>query len=142
VVVDLPYCREEALAAIARSGSSNRVAFWEADVFRETLPSGIDAILMSHVLHDWDDATCIRLLRRCHEALPPDSPLLAMEFLLDEGKMGPFLAAIQWLWLVLGTSGDQRTGSEIADLLAEAGFRELQTLPVDEHQSIVIGWRR
>ena len=67
--------------------------------------------MMSHVLHDWDDGNCLRLLQRCHETLPSGAPLLVMEFLLDEDKMGPFLAAMQWLWLVLGTHGDQRTGA-------------------------------
>ena len=70
------------------------------------------------------------------------SPLLVMEFLLDEDKMAPFAAAIQWLWLVLGTSGDRRTGAENATLLANVGFRDIQTLPMDEHQSIAIGWKR
>jgi hypothetical protein len=118
------------------------VEFREADMFQVTLPSEADVFLMAHVLHDWDETTCRGLLRRCHDALPANSPLLVMEFLLDEEKMGPFLAAIQWLWLVLGTTGDQRTGQETSSLLAHVGFLAVQTMPVDDHQSIVMGWKR
>eukprot|EP00438_Fugacium_kawagutii_P005408 Skav219484 [mRNA] locus=scaffold2719:216062:216875:+ [translate_table: standard] len=32
-------------------------------------PNKLDAIFMKHILHDWDDASCISILKACHSAL-------------------------------------------------------------------------
>jgi hypothetical protein len=142
VVVDLPYCRRSAEVAIERSGASARVSFWSADFFHDPLPMDVDAYFMSHIIHDWDDERCLVILRRCYEALPPNCPVIVQEFFLNEDKSGSLLAVFQWLWLVIGTAGDQRTADEIADLMAKSGFCDMETRPVDTEQSILIGWKR
>jgi hypothetical protein len=142
VVVDLPYCRASAEAAIERSGASGRVRFWAADFFNDPLPPDVDVCFMSHVIHDWDDERCLVILRRCYDALPSNCPVLVQEFLLNEDKSGSLLAVFQWLWLVVGTTGDQRTADEIALLMAQAGFGNMETRRVDAEQSIIIGWKK
>jgi len=102
----------------------------------------VDAYFMSHTIHDWDDERCLVILRRCYGALPPNCPVIVQEFFLNEDKSGSLLAVFQWLWLVIGTDGDQRTADEIADLMAKSGFCDMETRPVDTEQSIIIGWKR
>ena len=97
---------------------------------------------MSHIIHDWDDERCLLLLRRCYEALPSGGPVIAMEMLLDEDKAGRMLGVFQWFGLLRGTDGDQRTGREIAALMAGVGFRDMEIRPVDSEHSIVIGWKK
>lgn len=97
---------------------------------------------MSHVIHDWDDEHCLLLLRRCHAALPAGSPVIAMEFLLDENKTGSLLAITQWLGLLSCTQGDQRTAGEITALMEQAGLRDIESRPVDGEHSMVIGWKK
>ena len=140
VVMDLPYSRRSAEQAIAESGASDRVSFMAGDFFSDPLPEGMDVVFMSHIIHDWDDDHCVRLLRRCREALPSRSPVLVQEYLLNEDKTGPLLAVFQWFGLLFGTMGDQRTEAEIAALMQEAGLHEVERRDVDREQSIVIGW--
>ena len=141
VVVELPYSRESAEAAIRSSGTSDRVSFYEADFFTDPYPAGVDVFFMSHVIHDWDDERCLAILRRCHEALPSGCPILVQEFLLNEDKTGPYLAVFQWINLIYRNPGDQRTSEEIADLMMKAGFRNMETRPIDPEQSLVVGWK-
>ena len=142
LVLDLPYSRRSAEAAIDLAGASNRVRFVPADFFKDPYPDDTDVIVMSHVIHDWDDSNCLRILKRCYDALPDGHPVIVQEFLLNEDKTGPTLAVFQWFGLLRGTMGDQRTASEISALLAEVGFRHMETRPIDKEQSIVIGWKK
>lgn len=141
IVYDLPYSRASAEEALRSSGASERVRFVAGDFFADPFPAGVDVLFMSHVLHDWDDEHCLHLLRRCCQALPPGSPVLAMEFLLNDDKTGPLLAVFQWFGLLDGTMGDQRTGPEIAALMIAAGFHRTEVRRVDTEHSIVVGWK-
>jgi hypothetical protein len=142
VVVDLPYSRETAEAAIRRDGAENRVRFFAADFFADPFPPGVDVFFMSHVIHDWDDEHCLVLLHRCWEALPVGSPVIVQEYLLNEDKTGSLLGVFQWFGLMDGTMGDQRNAMEIAALMEQSGLREMETRTIDGEQSIVVGWKR
>ncbi len=142
IVVDLPFSRKTAEAAIRQSEARERVRFHAADFFRDPFPEGIDVFFMSHVIHDWDAEHCVRLLRRCHEALPAGSPVLVQEYLLNDDKTAGLIAVFQWFGLMFGTIGDQRTGPEIEALMAEAGFGETECRRLDHEQGIVVGWKR
>ena len=51
---------------------------WEAvggDVF-DAVPAGGDGYLLSHVLHDWPEDRCLRILDNCREAMGADGRLL------------------------------------------------------------------
>jgi hypothetical protein len=39
-----------------------------AHPFQE-LSQGADAIIMKHILHDWDDDSAVRILQACHRAM-------------------------------------------------------------------------
>ncbi len=141
-VVDLPYSRETAEQILEASDATDRVTFFTANFFKDPLPEGADVFFMSHVIHDWDDDSCLRILGRCYEALPVGSPVIVQEFLLNEKKSSSLLAVFQWLGMVKGTPGDQRTAGEIAALMEQVGFQDMETRPIDIEQSIVVGWKR
>ncbi|MDD5707802.1 MAG: methyltransferase [Kiritimatiellae bacterium] len=142
LVVELPYSKAGAVSCIADAGAADMVGFYEADIFKDPLPAQADVMFMSHVLHDWDDESCLVILRRCYEALPKGCPVIAQEFLLNEDKTGSFLAVFQWVGMLVWTMGEQRTAAEISSLMAKAGFRDMETRPVDSELSIVIGWKK
>ncbi|MBT4503359.1 MAG: hypothetical protein HOC74_36855 [Gemmatimonadetes bacterium] len=142
VVVDLPYSKETAEAAIRQSEADDRVSFFAADFFKEPFPAEVDVFFMSHVIHDWDDEHCLTLLRRCCDALPTGSPVIVQEYLLNEDKSGSLLGVFQWFGLMDGTTGDQRNAAEIAALMEQAGLREMESRAIDREQSIVVGWKR
>ena len=140
IVYDLEYNREAAEKGLATTDDTNRVRFETGNFFEDELPTGTDVILMSHVLHDWGRDRCLTILRRSHEALPAGGVVLTAEFLLNEEKTGPLLAAFQGLHVFYSNiEARQWTGSEIAAMMVEAGFSETEIRPIDPEQSIVIG---
>lgn len=142
VLVDLPYSRKTAEAFIVSDGLEDSLRFHAADFFNDPLPDDVDVFFMSHVIHDWDDAHCIHLLRRCYEALPAGSPVIVQEFTLNEDKNECIIGVFQWFGLMFGTTGDQRTASEIGKLMEQAGFTNTESRPIDHEQMIVVGWKR
>ncbi|KMZ62445.1 hypothetical protein ZOSMA_462G00080 [Zostera marina] len=50
------------------------------DMF-EKVPSG-DAIFMKHVLHDWSDDHCVKLLKNCWKQLPKNGMVIVCELIL------------------------------------------------------------
>ena len=50
-------------------GLRERVELVPGDLFGE-LNANADVYVLKNVLHDWDDATCTRILRRCEPPCP------------------------------------------------------------------------
>ncbi len=142
IVFDLEYNREAAEEGLSRTDESGTIRFQTGTFFEDELPHGTDVFLLSHILHDWGRERCLRILRRACEALPDDGVVLAEEFLLSEEKTGPLLAAFQGLHVFYNNiEARQYTGTEIQEMMAEAGFARSEVRPIDPEQSIVIGWK-
>lgn len=142
IVFDLEYNREAAEEGLAQTDESGRIRFQAGTFFEDELPPDTDVFLLSHILHDWGRERCLQILRRCREALPDDGAVVAEEFLLNEEKTGPLLAAFQGLHVFYNNiEARQYTGSEIREMMAEAGFARSEVRPIDPEQSIVIGWK-
>ncbi|UQU63339.1 methyltransferase [Couchioplanes caeruleus] len=77
-VVDLAGAAARAEEAFAEvGGRAEAVAV--AGSFFEPLPAGAGGYLLSGVLHDWDDESAVRILRRCAEAAGPDGKVIVIE---------------------------------------------------------------
>ncbi|CAN6271922.1 unnamed protein product, partial [Urochloa humidicola] len=59
-VMDLPH-------VVAEAPSGAGLCFLAGDMFEHIPPA--DALLLKWILHDWDDAKCIKIMRRCKEAI-------------------------------------------------------------------------
>jgi len=132
-VFDLPHVCEIAAERIAEAGLSDRIATIPGD-FRagEPLPKGFDAILLSSILHDWDEATGRRLLADCFEALEPGGAVIVLELLLDDDRSGPAAAALMGMNMLVETEGGQNyTGAQYADWLVAAGFEPPRHIPLE-----------
>jgi O-methyltransferase domain len=60
-----------------------RVTIEDGDFF-ETVPSGGDAYLLSHIIHDWNDEECLTILGNCRKAMKPNGRLLIVEMVLPQ----------------------------------------------------------
>ena len=68
-VFDLPRCADAASGHLRQIGVSDRVEFVAGDFFK-SVPAIADAIILKSVIHDWNDARSISILRNCRAALP------------------------------------------------------------------------
>ncbi|WP_242578915.1 methyltransferase [Streptomyces sp. MST-110588] len=105
-VFDLPFICELSREPVSRAGLTDRISFAPGDFLREAaLPAGHDAVLLSQVLHDWDERTNRLILAKCFAALPSGGRILISELLVDDTKDGPLLPALMSLNMLVSTWG-------------------------------------
>ena len=50
------------------------------------VPTGADAYLMRHIIHDWDESESLTILQNCRKAMRPDGKLLIVEGVVPPGN--------------------------------------------------------
>ena len=133
VLFDRPRVLDEARAAFAAAGITDRCAFVSGD-FTVGVPDRGDVYVLSRVLHDWDDGLCRTILARIASAMDDDSRLLIVERLLPEDG-SPSLAFAWDIHMLCNVGGRERTPTQYGELLGEAGFTlsARHTLPLDAY---------
>jgi O-methyltransferase domain/Dimerisation domain len=108
----------QALSELGVAARSERVG----GNFFESVPAGGDLYLLKHILHDWSDEECVRILRCVREAMTPDARVAVVEMPLLEGGGAPFASLLDINMLVCLT-GKERTSVEYAELFRRAGLK-------------------
>jgi hypothetical protein len=136
VLFDLPHVAAGAAATFARAGVTGRVQVESGDFFRE-LPSGADAVMMKHIIHDWDDESATRILQACHRALGARGRVLIVDAVVPPGNAPHFGKLLDLEMLVLTARGRERTKAEFSALLRGAGFRLSRVVATKSPLSVV-----
>ena len=136
VLFDLPHVAAGAAATFTRAGITGRVRIESGDFFQE-LPSGADAVIMKHILHDWDDESATRILQTCHRALGPGGKVLIVDPVVPPGNVPHYGKLLDLEMLVLTPRGRERTKPQFARLLRGAGFRLSRVIPTESPLSLV-----
>ena len=135
ILFDLPHVVRDAPPLLKAKGVADRVKI-EAGSFFETVPSGGDAYILSHVIHDWSEEQCLRILGHCRKALNPGGRVLLVEMVLPEGDT-PHPGKILDITMLVLPGGEERTPDEYRDLLGKAGFRLERIVPTESAVSVV-----
>src|SRR5215213_1653266 len=136
VLYDLPHVASEARRQIDAKGLSGRCEVIEGSFF-ESVPSGGNAYMLSHIIHDWDEARCLKILDNCLRAMRGGGRLLLVEQVIPEGNdfhPGKFL---DLMMLAFTPGGRERTVEEYAALFAKAGFNLKRVVPTESAVSVV-----
>jgi hypothetical protein len=121
VLVEASAVIPEADRLLTERGVRDRVDLIEGSFF-SPLSVDADVHLLKHVLHDWDDDACGRILGTVHQAMAPGSTLIVVEY-LQEPNVATFPASLSDLQMaVVCDAGRERSLSQIRSLLAAAGF--------------------
>lgn len=91
------------------------------------LPAGSDAISLIRVLYDHAEPTVRDLLAKAHAALPPGGLLVISEPMSGGARPDPATDVYFAIYTLAMQTGRTRSPSEIAALLAEAGFSAIST---------------
>jgi SAM-dependent methyltransferase len=118
---DRPEVVRDAQRSLGTSSVADRCAFAPGDFF-EAVTEGGDIMVLSRVIHDWDDDDAQRILATCHKALQPGATLLLVETLLPERAAENPPAIRMDLHMLLITSGHERTAADFGRLLSRTGF--------------------
>jgi copper chaperone CopZ len=114
-----------------------RCTLASGDMF-SSVPAGADAYIMKHIIHDWQDERCIKLLKVCRKAVNSGGKLLVVDHVIQPGNdfhPGKFLD----LQMLLFPGGCERTEKEFRDLFAAGGWRLNRVIPTAAGEAIVEG---
>jgi len=102
------------------AGVAARCEVMGGDFFRQ-VPKGGDLYVLRAVLHDWDDADCIEILKTCRNAMADPARLLIVERLIEPPNVGREIKFFDLTMFVL-PGGRERTREEYSSLIAAAGL--------------------
>jgi 3-hydroxy-5-methyl-1-naphthoate 3-O-methyltransferase len=119
-------------------GRSDRIDVITGDMFADRLPSGFDAHLYSHVLHDWDAARVEQLLAASFAALPPGGRLVDHDTHVDADKCGPLAVAEYSVLLMHSTPGKCWSVRELAEMAEGVGFVDVEHRPAAGDRSVLL----
>jgi hypothetical protein len=88
VLFETPIAVASAGPVLERAGVASRCEVVAGDFF-EGVPRG-DGYLLKHILHDWDDASCVKILQRIRAAAAPGARLFVIEAVLEAGNAPHF----------------------------------------------------
>jgi SAM-dependent methyltransferase len=136
VLFDLPRVVDRARAAIENAGLSERCRL-AGGSFLESVPSGADAYLLRHVVHDWRDEDAAIILRNCRNVMKPGGKVLVVEIVVPAGNDPSFA---KWMDLMMVTyGGKERSEKQYRTLFAQAGLRVSRVVPTKSPNSVIEG---
>ncbi|MGC1459076.1 MAG: methyltransferase [Steroidobacteraceae bacterium] len=137
VLFDAPQVAAQVSKRISDLGLSKRCDVVGGDFFKE-IPVRADAYFLRHILHDWDDAECVRILRNIAAVAQPGNRVLIAECLVK----GPNISDTGKLFdieMMLFLTGRERTVDEYRKLLEAAGFQYSGVTATNSIVSVVEG---
>jgi hypothetical protein len=111
-----------------------------AGSFFEKIPSGADAYVLKDILHDWDDARSITILKNCRAAMETGKRLLVVEIVVEKNSTelpGPL---VDLQMMTVTCEGRQRSARDFENLFEKAGFRLSRVVELAMPISIVEGF--
>ncbi|KAL4581335.1 hypothetical protein LXL04_017549 [Taraxacum kok-saghyz] len=120
---------------------SNNLSYVCGDMF-EAIPKA-DAVLLKWILHDWNDEDCIKILKRCKEAIPNrecGGKLIIIDMVLKNDEVSQNSLETQLFFdmvMMVDQTGRERTEEEWAKLFFDAKFGDYKIIPILGLRSII-----
>lgn len=141
VGLDWPAVLDVARANARTAGVGDRYDARPGNAFDVDFGGPYDIVLLTNFLHHYAVPTCVELLRKVRAALAPDGRAAALEFVPNEDRVSPPMAAAFSMVMLASTeSGDAYTYRELDRMFLEAGFARTSAHPVPRApHTIVVG---
>ncbi|HTQ54889.1 MAG TPA: class I SAM-dependent methyltransferase [Bryobacteraceae bacterium] len=139
--VDWAAVLEVARANAAKAGVEARYHTRPGSAFDVELGGPYDIVLVTNFLHHFDPPTCVGLLRKVRAALKPGGRAAALEFVPNEDRVSPPMAAAFALSMLAHTAGgDAYTFRELEQMYHQAGYGTVtaHAIPRSPH-TVVMG---
>ncbi|GAB2857272.1 methyltransferase [Actinoallomurus bryophytorum] len=133
VVLELPHAVPGAEAEAKNRGLEDRLEGVAGDFF-ELVPEG-DLYLLKYILHDWDDESCVRILRLCRQAMRPGARVTVVDMVIAEQDGG--FAPLMDIAMLTMLSSRERTAAEFDSLFEQAGLRRVRTTELQAPYSMI-----
>jgi SAM-dependent methyltransferase len=141
IVFDQPHVAERARENLRAEGFADRCRV-VAGSFFDSVPTGADAYLLKHVIHDWNDERAAAILENVRAVMPSNGRLLIVEGVypprIDQSLESRGAAANDVNMLVC-TGGRQRSEQEFRELYAASGFKLTRVVPTPARVCVIEG---
>lgn len=124
--------------AVLKKGMQDKIRIYEGDMF-ESIPTGFDIHLFSHVLHDWNMEQNTVLIRNSFGSLNRGGVIMIHDAHLNADKTGPLSVAEYSVLLMFSTCGKSYSVSELGEAMEAAGFTEIRETKTTGNRSIITG---
>ena len=119
-IFELPPVAENAKRFVAEAGYADRIDVYAGDFF-QAVEGRADAIVLRHVLHDWNDEDSATILRNSAAALNEGGRVLVVEKVITPGNEPSFAKLLDLNMMAIG--GKERTEVQYRALLDAAGLQ-------------------
>jgi len=138
ILFDLPSSKENAelfAAKVEDQTVAKRASFVGGSFFDDNIPLG-DVMILFHILHDWSDENCRKILHSCRASLTGDhARLLICERLIDQTQTETLHLDLSMM--ALTTQGRERTLNEFKELI-DGLFRIERVIETDGKDSVLV----
>jgi 2-polyprenyl-3-methyl-5-hydroxy-6-metoxy-1,4-benzoquinol methylase len=139
VALDWARVLDVACENACQAGVGERYQRLPGSAFEVDYGGPYDAVLLTNFLHHFDVATCVGLLKKVRAALKPGGVSATLEFVPNEDRITPPMAAGFSLTMLISTAaGDAYTFRELEAMHREAGFGRIQAHPVAHSPHTVV----
>jgi hypothetical protein len=123
------------------AGVADRYETKPGSAFEVDYGGPYDVVLLTNFLHHFDPPTCVGLLKKVRAALERGGCAAALEFVPNEDRVSPPMAAAFSLTMLATTaSGDAYTFPELRTMYREAGFGDVTAHPIPmAPHTVVVG---
>ena len=133
VAVDWPAVLEVAKENARKFGVAERHATRPGSAFEVDFGDDYDFVLLTNIFHHFDPPTCEKLMRRVHRALKQSGRAITLEFVPNEDRVSPPLAAAFSLVMLASTdTGDAYTFAQYEKMFGDAGFARTTLHPIPD----------
>ena len=121
------------------AGITDRFHVLAGSAFDVDFGTGYDFVLLTNFLHHFDVPTCVALLRKVHASLKPGGRAAALEFVPNDDRVSPPMAAAFSMTMLASTpAGDAYTLRELTGMFADAGFSGIVGDPIPHAPHTVV----
>jgi len=129
--VDWALVLEVAKENARKAGVADRYETLPGSAFDVDFGGPYDIALLTNFLHHFDQPTCVGLLKKVHRAMRPGGRVATLEFVPNEDRVSPPMAAgFSLVMLATTRSGDAYTFSQLAEMYRQAGLKNITAHPV------------
>lgn len=127
-VIDSPAALEVAAGHIARHDMGNRVSLLPGDMWQIDWDAGYDVVLLFNLLHHFDLATNLKLLRRAQASIKPGGTVAILDQIAGKVPGTATNAVISLVALMYHVFADGRVfeHDELDEMLTAAGFADVK----------------
>jgi O-methyltransferase domain/Dimerisation domain len=135
IVLDRPHVIHQTKLLARQHGLDHRLTAVAGDFF-DSVPTG-DLYLLKHVLHDWDDESCVTILGNCRRAMRRGGRIAVIELVLGEIGQEPSHAPLMDLAMLVHVPGRERSAPEYESLLRRADMSVRRIAPTPSPYMVI-----